>query len=144
MAIVYLGIGSNLGNREENIKQALDLLNAAGVEIIRCSTLIETRPVGGPANQGFFLNGAVKTATLLSPEQLLTKLKSIEHKMGRTATVRNGPRIIDIDILLYDQLTLNTPVLTIPHPRMFGREFVMRPLREIEPALNGNTPHAHH
>jgi len=135
MAIVYLGIGSNLGNRKENIKTAKALLKASNIAIVQCSSLIETTPLGGPPDQQNYFNGVVKVETFLPPQKLLDLLKSIESKLGREKTVRNGPRLIDLDILLYDQLQLQTSRLTIPHPRMFERDFVMNPLREIDPQL---------
>lgn len=130
MSIAYLGIGSNMGDRAKNICDALKFLETYDIEILKRSTLIETEPVGGPP-QGKFLNGAVKIQTFLNPEDLLKCLKSIEVQLGRIKTIVNGPRPIDLDILLYDDLTVKTPDLTIPHPRMFEREFVLCPLREI-------------
>ncbi len=144
MAVIYLGIGSNLGNREKNILSAINLLNTNAVKVLKRSNLIETLPVGGPANQGNFLNGVLKASTNLAPEELLTLLKQIEEKLGRIKTICNGPRPIDIDILLYDQIQLQTPQLTIPHPRMFERDFVLKPLEEIAPHILEDSPHAHH
>ena len=134
MAIVYLGIGSNMGDREKYIHDALILFKEYNIQILKKSSLIETAPVGGPP-QGKFLNAAVKAATRLRPHCLLDVLKKIEKKLGRQKTVRNGPRPIDIDILLYDNAVINTPTLTIPHPRMMERTFVLIPLREIEPDM---------
>ena len=130
MAIVYLGLGSNLGDRAKNIHEAVRLLDEAGVRTVRLSTLIETDPVGGPP-QGLFLNAALKAETSLSPEALLRMVNAVEARLGRVRTVRNGPRTIDIDILRYDDLIVDTAELVIPHPRMGEREFVLRPLREI-------------
>lgn len=135
MAIVYLGIGSNLGDRGENIKTAVALLKETGVTVLKISTIVETDPVGGPPGQGRFFNGVLKVQTHLSPQTLLERLKSIERRLGRVVTGPDGPRPIDLDILLYGCLKLQTPQLSIPHPRMFDRDFVMRPLREIEPQL---------
>ena len=143
MAIVYLGVGSNLGNRTENIKKSIIILRQAGIRVFTCSTLIETDPVGGPP-QNLFINGVLKIETNLSPEDLLVVLHDIEKSLGRVKTVLNGPRTIDLDILLYDQLKLNTPTLTIPHPRMFERDFVMKPLQEIAPELFEELSHARH
>jgi len=134
LSIVYLAFGSNLGDRERNIRDAVDKLNAAGVKVQKMSTIIETDPVGGPP-QGFFLNAAGKAETRLEPMALLRTCQKIESELGRVRTDRNGPRTIDIDILLYDDLTMNTPELTIPHPRMRERHFVMWPLREIAPEI---------
>ena len=144
MAIVYLGIGSNLGNRKANIAAAKMLLENNNIEILQCSRIIETDPVGGPPDQPNFLNGVIKIKTNLEPKDLLNNLKAIERKVGRKATVRYGPRAIDLDILLYDQLQYQTPQLTIPHPRMLKREFVMNPLKEIAPHLAKELIHAHH
>ena len=131
MATVYLGLGSNLGNREVNLKNAIQELKAR-LKLMRASNIIETEPVGGPP-QGKYLNAVVQGITSLSPEELLNTIKSIEQELGRVETVVNGPRLIDIDILLYDHLQIQTDQLTIPHPRMFEREFVMTPLKEIAP-----------
>ena len=144
MAIAYLGIGSNLGNRKKHIESAITLLKKNSIDVLRCSSIIETAPVGGPSNQQYFLNGALKIETELSAQDLLDVLKSIEKKLGRENTERNGPRPIDLDILIYDQLQIQTPQLTIPHPRMIERDFVMRPLHEIEPQLTEDLTHARH
>ena len=131
MSIVYLGLGSNLGDRAKNIHEAVRLLNETGVRPIKLSSIIETDPVGGPP-QGLFLNAALKAETELSPSALLKAIHAVELLLGRVRTVKDGPRTIDVDILIYDDLTLDTPELVIPHPRMREREFVMRPLREIK------------
>ena len=130
MAIVYLGLGSNLGDRVSYIKKAVALLEEGKVKVHRLSTIIETEPVGGP-EQGKYLNAVLKASTGLSPEDLHELTQSIEHKLGRTNKILNGPRVIDIDILLYDDIKLITPKLIIPHPRMCARNFVMKPLKEI-------------
>ena len=144
MAIVYLAIGSNLGNRKENIKTAKKLLAESNIVLLQSSRIIETAPVGGPPKQQDFLNGVLKIETALAPQKLLNLLKAIEHKLKREKTVRNGPRPIDLDILLYDRLQYQTPQLIIPHPRMLERDFVMNPLREINPQLVEELMHAHH
>ncbi len=144
MAIVYLGIGSNLGNRSENIESAITLLSENNITVLRRSGLKETSPVGGPAGQPNFLNGVLKVKTNLLPQQLLDAIKKIERKLGRKKTVPNGPRPIDLDILLYDQLKLQTLRLTIPHPRMLERDFVLEPLKEIDPQLIEELTHARH
>jgi len=130
MPIVYLGLGSNLGDRARNIHEAVRLLGEAGVMPVVLSSIIETDPVGGPP-QGLFLNAVLKAETSLPPLGLLKAVHAVELVLGRVRTVINGARTIDVDILLYDQVMLNTPELVIPHPRMREREFVMRPLREI-------------
>ncbi len=139
MAIVYLGIGSNMGDREAHIRDALVLLKENKITILKQSSTIETEPVGGPP-QGDFLNAVLKAETSLSPEELLKILKMIESKLGRVKTVKNGPRPIDIDILLYDNIRMDIPTLTIPHPRMRERAFVMNPLTEIEPEIVNQIP----
>ncbi len=131
---IYLALGSNMGDRKRNIDLALRKLEGIGVKIEKISSLIETDPAGGPP-QGKYLNAVLRATTELSPEKLLIKTKVIEQKLGRTPTVRNGPRPIDIDILLYDDIALSTPELTIPHPRMRERDFVMNPLSEIAPGV---------
>ena len=134
MATVYLGIGSNIGNRKNFIKMAIDSLNERGICTEELSSIIETEPVGGPPQEKF-LNMVAKATTQLQPVDLLKTLKTIEKKLGRTKNVLNGPRTIDIDILLYDNQTISTPVLTVPHPRMRERDFVMIPLNEIAPHI---------
>lgn len=131
MVVCYLGIGSNLGNRRENIKQALDYLSKTkGIKIEKYSRIYETKALGGPV-QGKFLNAAIKIKTSLTPLSLLKTLKKTEKTLGRKYTVRFGPRPIDLDILLYADRIINTKELIVPHVRMFEREFVLKPLREI-------------
>ncbi len=128
----YIGIGSNLGNRLENINKAIELLRKNhGIKIKKVSSIIETKPVGGPTQENF-LNGVIKIKTDLEPMSLLLILQNIEKKLGRVRMIKNGPRSIDLDILLYDNQKINAPGLKIPHPRMLEREFVMKPLLEIE------------
>jgi len=143
MATVFLGIGSNLGDRYDNIRQSLSLLEENGVKVLRCSTIIETDPVDGPP-QDKYLNAVIKCDTDLAPEQLLGSLQNIEKSLGRTRDLLNGPRTIDLDILLYDDMTMQTPSLTIPHPRMFQRDFVMEPLKEIAPDFVEELSRAYH
>jgi len=129
--IVYLGIGSNLGDRQANIIEAIKRLSGISKTIVtKVSPLYETEPVGGPP-QGKFLNGAIELFTDLSPFELLSELRKIEMNLGRTSKGDNMPRTIDLDILLYDDIILNDNDLVIPHPRMNEREFVMRPLNDI-------------
>jgi len=131
MVVCYLAVGSNLGNRRKNIKKALDYLaKTKGIKIEKASRIYETKAIGGVA-QGKFLNAAIKIKTLLSPQLLLKTIKKIEKDLGRKKTVRWGPREIDLDILLYGNKFIKIKNLVIPHPRMFEREFVLRPLREI-------------
>ncbi len=131
MVFCYLGAGSNLGNRRANIKKALDYLRKTkGIKIEKSSRIYETQAQGGPA-QGKFLNAAIKIKTSATPHLLLKTLKRIEKDLGRKKNVRFGPRKIDLDILLYGNKIIKRKGLVIPHPRMFTREFVLRPLREI-------------
>jgi 2-amino-4-hydroxy-6-hydroxymethyldihydropteridine diphosphokinase len=132
MVACYIGVGSNLGNRHKNILSAVRLINKLkGTKIIKKSRIIETLPLGGPANQPKFLNAAFKLITRLSPLQLLKKLKQIEKELGRKKTVRYGSRTIDLDILFYGDRVMKSKTLTIPHPRVFEREFVLKPLVEL-------------
>jgi 2-amino-4-hydroxy-6-hydroxymethyldihydropteridine diphosphokinase len=137
----YLCLGSNLGNRQENLDKALDLLSQR-MQIRKVSSLYDTEPVGN-IEQPRFLNLVCQINTRLSPEELLTLAKGIELKMGRTPGKRNAPRIIDIDILLYGDSVVETEELEIPHPRIAERAFVLFPLAEIAPGavhpVNGKT-----
>lgn len=131
MVPFYLGLGSNLGQREEYLCQALNqLVDQEGIRLLRWSSIFETEPVG-LKNQPFFLNMVVAGETELSAHELFQVTSRIEQLLGRTRQVRWGPRTIDIDLLLYDQLCLNTAELTLPHPRLAERAFVLIPLAEI-------------
>lgn len=131
--IAYLSLGSNLGDRHATMQSAILLLDSQAGTVDRVSSAIETEPWGfKSANK--FLNMCVRITTTLSPEQLLATTKDIELQLGRTTKSVNGQyhnRPIDIDILTYDDLHINTPSLTLPHPHMHERDFVMIPLREI-------------
>lgn len=132
MATCYLGIGSNLGPRRKNIKSAIERLDALkSTKVIKASRLMESAPVGGPPGQGKFLNGALKIKTSLSPRMLLKALKGIESELGRKKGVRNGPRVIDLDILFYAERVIKARGLEIPHPKLFERDFVLKPLAEV-------------
>ncbi len=133
MAIVYLGLGSNLGEREENLSQALALLSAK-VNLEKVSSIYETEPVGYK-EQPFFLNVVCRVATDLPPNEVLRVAKDVETTMGRIPSFPNAPRNIDIDILFYEDRIMGTQDLTIPHPRLQGRAFVLLPLAEIAPDL---------
>ncbi len=134
MPTVYLGLGANLGKRRETIDAALArLADHRAICVCAVSALIETAPVGGPAGQPNYLNGAAAIETNLDPAALLAELKRIEHDLGRRDGPRWGPRPIDLDILLYGDLALASPDLTIPHPRLRERRFVLAPLAEIAP-----------
>lgn len=143
MAAVFLGLGSNIGSREGNIRRALNILaRHPKIRISRISSLYETAPIGY-TDQPDFINAVVSIETDLPPEQLLDTILQIEKEMGRVRDIHWGPRIIDIDILIYDEKSINTHQLVIPHPRMIERKFVMAPLAEIAPNLrlhNGKTP----
>ena len=128
-----LGLGSNLGAREDFLNRAAAALRAApGVRLVWCSSVYETDPWGGVA-QGRFLNAAVEIETTLEPPALLAELKRIEQALGRTQAERWGPREIDIDILLYDGVVHSSEGLTVPHPALAERRFALVPLREIAP-----------
>ncbi|MFH1457875.1 MAG: 2-amino-4-hydroxy-6-hydroxymethyldihydropteridine diphosphokinase [Candidatus Omnitrophota bacterium] len=132
MAICYLGIGSNLGNRKKNIRMAVKKINALEeTKVIKLSRLMETAPLNGPTSQRKFLNACLKIKTDISPFHLLKKLKQIEKELGRKRTLRFGSRTIDLDILLYQDKVINSRNLKIPHPRMFERKFVLKPLSEV-------------
>jgi 2-amino-4-hydroxy-6-hydroxymethyldihydropteridine diphosphokinase len=116
------------------LRAAILSLSAAGIAVLRESPIYETEPVGY-ANQGWFLNMVVEAGTALFPMQLLTRTGKIERALGRVRTVPNGPRTIDIDVLLYANAVVRTPRLEIPHPRMQERRFVLAPLADLAPAL---------
>jgi 2-amino-4-hydroxy-6-hydroxymethyldihydropteridine diphosphokinase len=135
---IYLGLGTNLGDRAVNLEQSLTALTAAGIEILKQSSLYVTEPLGfGPQN--WFLNCVVEAATQFMPRQLLRATQQVERAMGRRKLVRNGPRIVDIDILIYGASVVSMTDLEIPHPRIAERRFVLVPLREIAPALRHPT-----
>jgi GTP cyclohydrolase-4 len=133
LAVAYLGLGSNLGEREENLCQALTLLSAK-VNLEEVSSIYETEPVGFK-KQPLFLNMVCRITTNLPPEELFHFAKEIETSMGRIPSFPNAPRIIDIDILFYDNKIMETQNLAIPHPRLHDRAFVLIPLAEIAPDL---------
>jgi len=134
---VYVGVGANLGTPRETIAAALALLDQeSDVELVAVSTLRETDPVGYE-EQPRFLNGVVQLGTELSPRELLARLLAIETRLGRVRGQgpRFGPRTIDLDLLLYGEETVDEPGLTLPHPRLHERRFVLEPLAELDPAL---------
>jgi len=137
VAKAFVGIGSNLGEPERQIAAALDLLRAEdGIDVVAVSSLRETEPVGY-RDQPNFLNGAAALETELSPRELLERLLAIERQLGRErgAGPRFGPRIIDLDLLLYGDETVDEPGLTVPHPRLAERRFALEPLAELDPEL---------
>jgi 2-amino-4-hydroxy-6-hydroxymethyldihydropteridine diphosphokinase len=131
VARAFLGLGSNLGDREHFLREAVDSLPG----VVQVSPLYETDPVGGPGGQGAYLNIVVEIATDLTPRELLGVCHRLESAAQRVRTERWGPRTLDVDILLYDGLRSDEPDLTIPHPRMWQRRFVVAPLRDIAPEL---------
>ena len=131
---VYLSLGSNLGHLEENLERALALLENEKIQVVERSSIYETEPRDVP-DQPWFLNMAVTCETRCFPLQLLTAVRNVERQMGRVRRIRRGPRVIDIDILLFGNAVIDTPRLTVPHPRMLERRFVLEPLLEIAPDL---------
>ncbi len=134
MYTAYLGLGTNLADRLQNLTRALDEMDNRGVFVEEVSPIFETEPQG-MGDQPWFLNMAVRVKTNLTPRELLKTLLAIEREMGRERSVRWGPRIIDIDILLYEQEVIKEPDLEIPHPRLTERAFVLLPLLEIDKTL---------
>ena len=130
----FVGIGSNLGDREAHLRRAIELLSAEdGIKVTRVAEIRETDPVG-PVEQGPFLNGAVRVETDLAPRELLSRLLDIEERMGRVRRERFGPRTIDLDLLVYGDQTVDEPGLSVPHPRLHERRFALEPLAELDPA----------
>jgi 2-amino-4-hydroxy-6-hydroxymethyldihydropteridine diphosphokinase len=134
LTVVYLGLGSNVGNREANIQQALEQLQVDDLRLLRLSSLYETEPMG-LREQPWFLNQVAEFTTEFSPLQLLQRIQAVEIALGRKREIVNGPRTIDIDIVLFGNVIMNTAELTIPHPRYRERRFVLEPLLELNPAL---------
>jgi 2-amino-4-hydroxy-6-hydroxymethyldihydropteridine diphosphokinase len=135
MAEAFVGIGSNLGDREGQLRSARRLLAAEdGIEVLAVSELRDTEPVG-PVEQPRFLNGAVRLTTELSPQELLERLLAIEQRLGRVRNERFGPRTIDLDLLVYGDAIVDEPGLTVPHPRLHERRFALEPLAELAPDL---------
>lgn len=130
---IYIGLGTNIGNRQHNLETALNEISEFST-ITKKSSIYETEPMGFKP-QPDFLNMVIEIDSELTPSELIIKLQEIEHKMGRIREMKNGPRIIDLDILLYNDLVINHPNLIIPHPRLFERQFVLKPLSEIAPKI---------
>ena len=149
-ADAYIALGSNLGDREVNLREALRLLGELPrTKLLRESSFIETAPVDSPEGAGAFLNGVAQVETNLSPRELLDSLLDIEKRLGRdrTGQPRNAPRTVDLDLLLYGTQVINEPGLEVPHPRMHEREFVLWPLLQIASKLTDprdGTPYAEH
>jgi 2-amino-4-hydroxy-6-hydroxymethyldihydropteridine diphosphokinase len=133
MTVVFLGLGSNMGNKEQQIKDAITFIGDCG-KVIKESRLYLTEPVG-LSDQDWFLNCVVEIETDIDPKTLLLKVKSIERKLGRKKTIKNGPRPIDIDILFYDNLVIQTKNLVIPHPLVQERLFVLQPMMDLNPGF---------
>ena len=138
MKTAYLGLGSNLGDRERYLRTALSKLQKRDLRLKRVSSFYETEPMG-LREQPWFLNIAAEFETELRPLQLLARIRSVENRLGRRRVVKNGPRTIDIDILLYEDVTTKTPDLEIPHPRYRERRFTLAPLAELNPKLKDPT-----
>jgi 2-amino-4-hydroxy-6-hydroxymethyldihydropteridine diphosphokinase len=138
MITVYIALGTNVGEREANLLQALRLLPESGVHIRRVSSIYETEPVDY-LDQEWFLNMVLEAQTELDALDLLSALRVIEARMGSKKAFAKGPRKIDLDILLYGNETIDTPELQVPHPRMLERKFVLIPLAEIAPNLRHPT-----
>jgi 2-amino-4-hydroxy-6-hydroxymethyldihydropteridine diphosphokinase len=129
---VFLLIGGNMGDRLQNLHQAIALLSATCGQVIQQSAVYETA-AWGKTDQPAFLNQALLLTTALTPHELITTILSVEEKMGRLRMEKNGPRVIDIDIIFYNELVMHEPHLTIPHPQLQNRRFVLVPLYEIAP-----------
>ena len=134
MKNVYLSLGSNLGDRDSHLAQAMERLEAAGIHIVRRSSIYETEPQDR-RDQPWFLNLVLEVETDLPPMDLLAQIQKIEKELGRERNVPRGPRTIDIDVLFYGSLVISTPQLEIPHPRLALRRFVLEPLAELSPNL---------
>ena len=136
--LIYLSLGSNLGDRAANLDRAIGALPDAGVQVLRRSSLYETEPVDFLA-QPWFLNCVVEAETSLTPEQLLRALHGIESLLGSRKLIPRGPRLVDLDILFYGTIEIRTVEMEIPHPRMASRRFVLVPLAELAPELQHPT-----
>ena len=134
MPIAYVALGSNLGNKKENLLRAIELLKNHGVNILAISSFLVTKPYG-VTDQPDFLNGAIKLEYSKSPEELLEVLLAVEQEMGRVRLRHWGERIIDLDLLLFEQEVINSKKLVLPHKDMENREFVLAPLAEIAPQI---------
>jgi 2-amino-4-hydroxy-6-hydroxymethyldihydropteridine diphosphokinase len=137
---IYLSLGSNIGDREGNLRQAVERLASQDVRVLHASRIYETEPVDY-RDQAWFLNQVVEAETALFPMQLLTRIGRIERELGRVRTAPKGPRTIDIDILFYAAAIVETARLEIPHPRIAERRFVLAPLAELAPDLRHPVTH---
>ncbi len=134
MKTAYLGLGTNLGDREGNLRAAVEALRSERVVVARASSVWETAP-RDLLDQPYFLNQVIEVETDLFPRQLFERAKQVERKLGRVASQPKGPRVIDVDILLYGDAVVSVPGLEIPHAGMGGRRFVLEPLAELAPGL---------
>jgi 2-amino-4-hydroxy-6-hydroxymethyldihydropteridine diphosphokinase len=132
--LIYISLGSNLGDRAANLERAIEALSEIGARVLRRSSIYETEPVDFLA-QPWFLNCVVEAGTSLEPRQLLEELQSIERKLGSRKLVLRGPRIIDLDILFYESAVIHEAGIEIPHPRLAERRFVLVPLADLAPGL---------
>jgi 2-amino-4-hydroxy-6-hydroxymethyldihydropteridine diphosphokinase len=137
---IYLSLGSNIGDRERNLREAIERLNGPDLGVVRVSPVYETEPVEY-TEQRWFLNLVVEAETSLFPMQLLTRTARIERDLGRVRTIAKGPRTIDIDILLYGRAIIRSAKLEVPHPRMAERRFVLAPLADLAPDLRHPVSH---
>jgi 2-amino-4-hydroxy-6-hydroxymethyldihydropteridine diphosphokinase len=134
--VAYIGLGANLGSREDTLRRAVELLGQReDVDVVAVSELRETEPVGG-VEQPRFVNGAVAVETALAPRELIEELLEIERSLGRVRAERWGPRTIDLDLLLYGGQTIDEPGLRVPHPHLHERRFALEPLVELDPDLD--------
>jgi 2-amino-4-hydroxy-6-hydroxymethyldihydropteridine diphosphokinase len=132
----YVGLGANIGEREQTLRRAVELLGeTAGVEVVAVSELRETEPVG-VVDQPGFLNGAVALETVLPPRALLDVLLEVERSLGRVRKERWGPRVVDLDLLVYGDVVVDEPGLRLPHPHLAERRFALEPLADLDPALD--------
>ena len=130
----FIGLGSNLGDRQAHLQAAVTALRGGG-DVVAVSPVYETSPVGGPEDQGPYLNVVVELATPATPRQLLERCQALEASAGRVRTVRWGPRTLDADLLWVEGYKVDEPDLTVPHPRMWERRFVLQPLSDLAPDL---------
>ncbi|NQU21839.1 MAG: 2-amino-4-hydroxy-6-hydroxymethyldihydropteridine diphosphokinase [Candidatus Nealsonbacteria bacterium] len=136
MPFCLIGLGSNVGDRHETLRHAVSRLNEhPQIAVVAQSRLLETAPIGGPTGQGPFVNGVLSIETSLAPQSLLELTGRVESELGRRRTGRWAPRTVDLDLLLYDDLVLDTPTLALPHPRMAWRRFVLEGAVEVAPAM---------
>ncbi len=140
MKRIYLSLGSNIGDREGHLREAVTRLGQSEIRVLGCSPVYETEPVDY-TQQGWFLNLVVSGETVLFPMQLLSRLGRVERELGRVRGVPKGPRTIDIDILFYAAAVVDTPRLQIPHPRVAERRFVLQPLADLAPELRHPVTH---